>query len=67
MGDQTMTEDNFIRNFITQKTSSVIRKVGNEFCIFSKTGKKIGCFTSRKKALKRLREIEFFSKNKDEE
>ncbi len=60
-----MTEDDFIRKFIVQKTSSVIRKVGDEFCIFSKTGKNLGCFTSRKKALKRLREIEFFSKNKD--
>lgn len=60
-----MIEDNFIRDFITQKTSSVIRKIGDEFCIFSKKGKKLGCFSSRKKALKRLREIDFFSKNKD--
>lgn len=60
-----MTEDNFIRDFIVEKTLGIIRKVGNEFCIFSKKGKKLGCFSSRKKAEKRLREIEFFSRDKD--
>ncbi|KKN09504.1 hypothetical protein LCGC14_1045890 [marine sediment metagenome] len=46
-------------------TKAVIRKVGKEFCIFSKDNKNLGCFSSRKKALKRLREIEFF-KREDE-
>lgn len=43
-------------------TRAVIRKVGNEFCIFSKKGKKLSCHKTRKEALKRLREIEFFSR-----
>ena len=41
---------------------AVIRKVGNQHCIFSKSGKKLQCFATRKQALKRLREIEFFKK-----
>lgn len=55
-----MAKDNFIRDFITQKTLSVIRKVGNEFCIFSKDGKKLECKKTRKEAVDRLRQIEFF-------
>ncbi len=41
---------------------AVIKKVGNQHCIFSKSGKKLQCFATRKQALKRLREIEFFSR-----
>lgn len=44
---------------------ATIKKVGNQYCIFSKSGKKLQCFDTRKKALKRLREIEFF-KRQDE-
>ena len=47
-------------------TRAVIRKVGNEFCIFSKKGKKLSCHKTRKEALKRLRQIEFF-KNRGED
>ena len=41
---------------------ATIRKVGSEWCIFSEKGKNLGCFSSRKKALDRLAEIEFFKK-----
>jgi len=41
----------------------VIRKVGNQFCVFSKDGKNLGCSSSREGAEKRLRQVEFF-KNK---
>jgi hypothetical protein len=41
-------------------TKAVIRKVGSQYCIFSKTGKRLGCFPTREAALKRLRQIEFF-------
>lgn len=44
--------------------TAVIRKQGNQWCIFSKSGKKLGCYPTEKKAQKRLREIEFFSKQK---
>ena len=46
-----------------EKTEAVIRKEGSQWCIFSKSGKKLSCHSSREKALKRLRQIEFF-KNK---
>lgn len=42
------------------KTQAIIRKVGNEFCVFSHDGKNLGCSTSRKGAEKRLREVEYF-------
>ncbi len=45
------------------KAEAVIRKVGTQFCVFSKSGKKLSCHPTRKAALKRLRQIEFF-KNK---
>jgi hypothetical protein len=47
-----------------EKSEAVIRKVGNQYCVFSKTGKRLGCFPSREQALKRLRQIEFFKHQK---
>lgn len=42
-------------------TIAVIRKVGEKYCIFSKDGdKRLGCYTSKEAALKRLRQIEYF-------
>ncbi len=43
------------------KTIGVIRKSGSQWCIFSKSGKKLECFKTKKEATKRLQEIEFFS------
>lgn len=42
------------------KTEAVIRKVGNQFCVFSHDGKNLGCSTSRQGAEKRLRQVEYF-------
>ena len=47
-----------------EKAEAVIRKVGSQYCVFSKTGKRLGCFPSREQALKRLRQIEFFKHQK---
>ena len=42
-----------------QDTKGTIRKVGNEWCIFSKkTNKKLGCYSTKKEAVERLRQIE---------
>ena len=41
----------------------VIRKVDDEYCIFSKAGKNLGCYKTKEAATKRLREIEFFKRN----
>lgn len=39
----------------------VIRKVGNEWCVFSKnSGKNLGCSSTYEGAVKRLREVEYF-------
>lgn len=43
-----------------EKTTAVIRQVGDEFCVFSKEGKNLGCSTSREGAEERLRQVEFF-------
>ncbi len=60
-----MTEDNFIRDFIVKALGKIVKR-GSQFCVVSKDGKRdFGCFSSRKKALKRLREVEFF-KRRDE-
>lgn len=45
-----------------QKTEAVIRKVGNEYCVFSKDGKNLGCSSSEAGAKKRLQQVEFFKK-----
>jgi len=42
------------------RTKAIIRKVGNEFCVFSHGGKNLGCSTDRKGAEKRLRQVEYF-------
>lgn len=48
-----------------EKIEAVIRKVGSQYCIFTKDGsKKLGCYKTREQALKRLRQIEFFKHQK---
>jgi hypothetical protein len=44
-------------------SDGVIREVENEYCIFSKEGKSLGCYKTEEAACKRLRQIEFFKKN----
>ena len=47
----------------TDKVIAIIRKdgpKGKEYCIYSKTGKKLGCYSTRDAAEKRLAEIEIF-------
>ena len=43
---------------------SVIKKEGSKYCIFSKNGKKLSCHDTREDAVKRLRQIEFFKRQK---
>jgi hypothetical protein len=47
-----------------ERTKAVIKKQDGEYCVFSKSGKNLGCFKSRKAAVKRLGQIEFFKKSK---
>jgi len=52
-----------------ERTTAIIRKDGPKstpYCVYSeKTGRKFGCYKSRKGAEKRLAQIEMFSKMKD--
>lgn len=43
---------------------SFIKKLKGKWCVVSKKGKSLGCYGSRKAALKRLRQVEFFKHNK---
>lgn len=50
------------------KTKAVIRKDGpasKPYCIYSETGKKLGCYPSKKAAQDRLKKIEMFKHMKD--
>ncbi len=54
---------------VVESTSAVIRKDGTDskpYCIYSKTGKGLGCYSSKKQAEKRLEEIEMFKHMKSE-
>ncbi len=42
------------------KAKAYIRKVGNEYCVFSKNGKNMGCSPTKEGADKRLRQVEMF-------
>lgn len=59
--------DEKIRNAMneTERAQAVVRKVGNEWCIFSKDGKKLECKSTKKEAEERLRQIEFFASQDD--
>lgn len=52
----------------TEMATAVIRKDGSEskpYCIYSKSGKHLGCYPTRKQAEKRLAQIEMFKHMKD--
>lgn len=40
--------------------TSIIRKIGNEYCVLSESGKRMGCYSSKKEAQERLKQIEMF-------
>jgi hypothetical protein len=47
------------------KTEAIIRKVGNQYCVFSESGgKNLGCSDSMEGAKKRLQQVEYFKHNK---
>jgi hypothetical protein len=43
-----------------KRARAVIRKRGNKWCVFSKTGRNLGCYPTRKQAEERLTQIEKF-------
>ena len=60
---ETMTDWNEELLKATEMTTAVIRKDGSKskpYCIYSKSGKGLGCYPTRKQAEKRLAQIEMF-------
>ena len=50
-----------------QHVEAVIRKDGSSdrpWCVYSETGKKLGCYRTRKAAQERLRQIEYWKRRK---
>jgi hypothetical protein len=65
--DQLLTDlkaDYEMKKAAELEKTAFIRKKGDKWCVVSKKGKNMGCFSSRKKALVRLKQIEFFKHNK---
>jgi len=54
-----------LSGFDIYKEEAYIVKEGGEWCIKSEKGKNLGCYSSRKKAEERLREIERFKHMKN--
>jgi len=54
-----------------ESATATIRKdgpAGKPYCVYSKDGsRKFGCYSTRQAAIKRLRQIEHFSKNEAED
>ena len=47
-----------------EKTTAIIRRVGDKFCVFSHDGKNLGCSNTREGAVKRLQQVEYFKHQK---
>lgn len=69
--DNAKTENSLSENILDwlsthsiEEVHNYIRKSGDQFCVFSENGKKMGCYPSRDEANKRLRQIEYFKRNK---
>lgn len=61
--DQIIKQTRMLIDDALNKTA-YIKKRNGKWCVISKKGKSLGCYPSRKAALKRLRQIEFFKHNK---
>jgi hypothetical protein len=44
----------------------MIRKNGSQYCVYSKEGKQLSCYTTRGEAERRLEQVEYFA-NRDKE
>lgn len=61
-------DPNTIQKLSEQLLTEHVRKVGDQYCIYSKkTGKKLGCYSSKKGVKKREKQIQYFKHKKLEE
>ena len=50
---------------ISPSTARMIKKKGSKYCVVSKSsGRNLGCSKSKKGAVKRLRQVEYFKRKK---
>ena len=56
-----------LSEFNLDREEAIIRRVGKQWCVFSSSGKRMGCYSSRKGAEKRLKQIEMFKHMKNGE
>ncbi len=54
--------ENFLSPTASMIKNAYIRKVNDEYCVFSHKDKKMGCYGSEKSAKKRLRQIEYWKR-----
>jgi hypothetical protein len=59
--DGTLVVDDLIIAYVKKTPNK------NEWCIYSKSGKKMGCYKTKDEAVERLRQIEYFKHNKANE
>lgn len=62
------SDPNTVQKLSEQLLTETVRKVGDQYCIYSKkTGKKLGCYSSKKGVKKREKQIQYFKHKKLEE
>ena len=49
-----------LEEFDLLKEVSYIKKVGSDWCVFGDSGRRMGCYSSRKRAEERLAQVEMF-------
>jgi hypothetical protein len=54
-----------VSGFDLQKDNAYIKKVGKQWCVFGEGGRRMGCYSSRPAAEKRLKQIEMFKHMKN--
>jgi len=54
-----------ILEFDLMTEQAVIVKSGNQWCIYSESGKRLGCYPTKPQAKKRLKQIEMFKHMKE--
>ena len=55
-----------LAEFDLLKEVAYIKKVGSEWCVFGESGRKMGCYSSRKQAEDRLAQVEMFKHMKSD-
>jgi hypothetical protein len=61
IANKLSNDPNVVQKLTEQLLTEHVRKVGNQYCLFSKkTGKKLGCYDSKKGVKKREKQVQYF-------